>query len=80
MKKLAIVLSLSFLLPVVAPAISHGAANYSDLAVGDPMGGSYRRTKRKPAAKSTAPAADKTAPAAEKAPAKPAEKPAEPAK
>lgn len=79
MKKLVIVLSLSFLLPVLAPAISHGAANGSDLAVGDPLGGNYRRAKRRPA-KPAVPAADKSAPATEKAPEKPAEKPAEPAK
>ncbi|MCE9625832.1 MAG: hypothetical protein K8R69_10350 [Deltaproteobacteria bacterium] len=79
MKKVALVLALSALFPMVNVAVSHAAANGSDLAIGDPQGGNYHRTARKhhtakPATTTDAAAAKETP----KAP--PAEKPAEPAK
>lgn len=78
MKKLALILALSFFLPIVAAATSH-AAEYSDLAVGDPMGGKYHRPRKraaKPAATSTTAAPKEEA----KPAAAPAEKAPEPAK
>ncbi len=69
MKKLALLLAFSFLVPVLAPAISHGASTDSDLAVGDPMGGNYQRKRR--AAKPATPATPAT-PASETKPTTPA--------
>lgn len=77
MKKLALILAISFLAPMATVSVSSAAENYSDLAVGDPMSKGYRRPRKKVAkpATTTEAAAPKTdaAPAAEKAPAKPAD-------
>ena len=39
MKKIAFILAVSLMLPLVGITVSHSAAAYSDLAVGDPLGG-----------------------------------------
>ena len=77
MKKLALILALSFIVPLATVSVSNAAENYSDLAVGDPLAKGYHRPRKraaKPAA-STETAAPKgeAAPAADKAPAKPAD-------
>jgi len=78
MKKIALVLALSSLFPLVNVAVSHAAANDSDLAIGDPLGGNYHRTARK---HHTAKPATTTEGATKETPkAAPTEKPAEPAK
>lgn len=76
MKKLAIILALSFIVPAATVSLARAASTDSDLAVGDPMTKGYRRPHKrvaKPAAttQSEAPKAD--AAPAEKAAEKPAE-------
>jgi len=81
MKKLALILALTFVVPMAVAASAKAASSNSDLAVGDPMGSGYHRTSthkrhHKKAADGTstsgAPAESAKKPA-EKAPAKAAE-------
>ncbi len=77
MKKLALILALSFMAPMVAATVK-AASNGSDLAIGDPQGGGYHRThkrhKKAASTSSTTSAPTEGAkPAPEKAPAKAAE-------
>lgn len=77
MKKLALILAISFLAPMATVSVSSAAEKYSDLAIGDPLSKCYRRPRKRVAKPATtteaaAPKAD-TAPAAEKTPEKPAD-------
>lgn len=77
MKKIALILALSFIVPMAVASSARAASTNSDLAIGDPMSKGYKRPKKRVAkpATSTETAAPKeeAKPAAEKAP---AEKPA----
>ena len=51
MKKLALILALSFVVPVITTTMAGTAAAYDDLAIGDPLSrGQHRKKKAKPAA------------------------------